>query len=189
MTTYLVLTCSRMCMSSPRHDALVQYEAALFCGDFNFDSTKNFGDWRPRAISLHAFAMATADAKAPQSAALAGHPDSKEDGTNLENKVLGKVLPEYTDCWSVLRPTEAGHTFDGSSNPHVHDAQERMRYDRVLVRGMAPVAISMLGERPAAGKGDAATVREGKTAPEALAASCPPSDHYGLCATVQFMRS
>ena len=76
----------------------------------------------------------------------------------LENDVLGRALPGYVDAWPALRGNEPGHTFDGETNPHVADADECMRYDRVMSRGAEVLTIRMLGVR-----GEAS-----------------PSDHYGL---------
>ena len=43
-------------------------------------------------------------------------------------------MPWLGDQWPVLRPGERGATFDGPQNPIcVHDPQEVMRYDRVLL--------------------------------------------------------
>ena len=100
-------------------EALQGYSQAILCGDFNFDSNQNWGDWRRAA------------AHPPQS---------------LENDVLKYILgEEYVDAWPALRPGEAGLTFDGGINPHVSDGQECMRYDRVMVRGMTPESIDLLG--------------------------------------------
>lgn len=121
-------------------DALKPYDRAVLCGDFNFDSTQNFGDWRPKRKDFEARWRATQD---------------------LENSVLARVLPDYVDVWPAIHPDKPGHTFDGGRNPYVADANERMRYDRFMARGVEPVAIEMLGA--------------GEHQPT-------PSDHYGLCA-------
>ena len=138
--------------------ALAGYEKAVLCGDFNFDSTQNFGDWRtvpprpPRPMREEE----EDDDDEPYAGPVRVEPE-------LENAVLGRVLGEgYVDAWPALRPEEPGHTFDGEANPHVADPEERMRYDRVMVRGVAPVSIKMLG-----------------------VGAEPPSDHYGLCAEVR----
>lgn len=113
---------------------------ALLCGDFNFDDTKTFGDWLQRW---------------PQRA-----PDE------LENNVLSEVLPEFVDVWREVHPDDPGYTFDGTTNPVVRTRQERMRYDRVMLRGgeagLQPQAIAMLGTQPRDDRGSR------------------PSDHYGL---------
>ena len=138
-------------------DALQPHAHALLLGDFNFDSTQNFGDW----------------------CAIPPRPPRLSQGARrLENGVLADVMCDYLDVWPALRPAEAGHTFDGGSNPHVGDPHERMRYDRVMTRGVTPVEISMLGERP---RGPS----EGEVAAEGSEAGPVPSDHYGLCAILQ----
>ena len=113
------------------------FSNAVLCGDFNFDSTQTWGDWRPGAR--------------PRPAA------------ELENHVLARALPDFVDVWPLLRPEDAGITFDGASNPCVHDRAERMRYDRIVLKQPArvaaaspgsllrPVAIEMSAE-PLAGK-------------------------------------
>ena len=45
-----------------------------------------------------------------------------------------------------MRGAELGLTFDGAINPYVQDPGERMRYDRVMAKGLRPVHIEMLGE-------------------------------------------
>ena len=84
--------------------------------------------------------------------------------------MLLECLPEYVDAWPCVRGTDApGHTFDGATNPHVADPDECMRYDRVMLRRLAPLSIDMLGARA----GEATTV-------------VTPSDHYGLSCAVRF---
>ena len=150
-------------------DALAPYERAILCGDFNFDSTQNFGDWRkipPRPP------RPTREDDDSDEEEYKG-PIRQDAASMLENRVLAEVLgDDYVDCWPALRPGEPGHTFDGASNRHVRDAHECMRYDRVMARGMQPLEISMLG-----------VAKEQQ--PDALL----PSDHYGLCAVVERVRS
>ena len=59
---------------------------------------------------------------------------------------LARLLPHFVDAWPVVRGAEPGLTFDGANNPYVRDPDERMRYDRVMVRGLRPARIEMLGE-------------------------------------------
>lgn len=95
---------------------------SVLCGDFNFDDTKTWGDWRQSSPAV---------------------PPEK-----LENHVLQEVLPEFADTWREARPEEPGHTFDGTLNPACcHDPEERMRYDRILAsrRGLTTTAASLLG--------------------------------------------
>lgn len=97
-------------------------DRAVLCGDFNFDASQNWGDWR--------------------------RPSSTERET-LENDVLEEVLPEFCDTWKLLFPDDYGYTFDGADN-HVciNDPDERMRYDRVLCKGAKPTQITRLGLDP-----------------------------------------
>jgi len=149
-------------------EALAPYEQAVLLGDFNFDSSCNYGDWR--AIPP----------RPPRPS-----PDSDDDDRHsmtpqraiLENTVLAAVLPEYVDAWPALHPDQRGCTFDGRRNPYVADPEETMRYDRVLVRGMAPTAIVMLGERPPS----TATT----PAPASRQSTLVPSDHFGLCVELE----
>jgi len=182
-----------------RH-ALEGYEAAILCGDFNFDATQNWGDWRevpPRPPRPTHPLDEDSDSEA-----YAGPVPPPADDTRLENGVLARELgSSYVDAWPALRPTEAGHTFDGATNPYVAEEEECMRYDRVMVRGMRPLSIAMIGDgavralrqaeaessgagagaEPADGAGGAAERRECPPAPPAVV----PSDHFGLCATVE----
>lgn len=101
------------------------YKNALLVGDFNFDATKTYGDWRRKA--------------------------PKVDPAFLENAVLAKVLPSWIDAWPVIKGLDdPGFTFDGATNPKcVRDRQEQMRYDRIMVKGdcqNALSSISMLGQ-------------------------------------------
>lgn len=116
---------------------------AILCGDFNFDSSQNWGDWRKKK--------------------------SGGKHTGLENAVLAAVVPDFVDAWPALRPRDPGLTFDGSCNPHVRDADERMRYDRVLARGMRPTDASVLGT----------------TSPPVVEGGLLPSDHFGLRVDLQ----
>lgn len=114
---------------------------AVLCGDFNFDSTQNYGDWCRRSRAKHA---------------------------SIENDILQEVLPEFTDMWQHLHPEDPGYTFDGIDNPIcVRDPEERMRYDRVLSKGLIPTEIVRLGMEPINDWG------------------LKPSDHYGLCADLE----
>jgi len=120
---------------------LQEREGAVLCGDFNFDDEKTWGDWRLPEPALR-----------PE---------------ELENRVLGELLPDFADTWREVHPEDRGYTFDGEENPVcVRDRGERMRYDRLLARrgpgGLAPLAAELLGRGPI----DSSGMR--------------PSDHYGL---------
>jgi len=97
---------------------LEQEALSVLCGDFNFDSTQNFGDW-----------------------------NLSSDRQNLENDCLQSIMPNYVDAWPSLHPSsDPGLTFDGSRNPFVPQKQERMRYDRVLVsKGVELLSMSVIG--------------------------------------------
>lgn len=146
--------------------------AAVLCGDFNFDATRHWGEWRERgAERVQNFGPRSMPpgAAAPPAEAEAATASSRvgfrlPEREPLENAALPTLLPGYVDAWAALRPDELGYTFDGAANPHVRDREERMRYDRVLVSpGLEPTAVAMLGT-------------------EALLV---PSDHFGLCVEVR----
>lgn len=89
--------------------ACLNAPTSVLCGDFNFDSSANF-ESRHRALRL---------------------------GEELENCILGRLLPFHKDVWVTLRPEEKGFTFDTINNQMVGamkgaNYQERMRYDRVM---------------------------------------------------------
>ena len=65
--------------------------------------------------------------------------------------MLARALPEFVDAWAAVFPNNRGFTFDGATNTWVRDSQERMRYDRVMVRRSLgrPVAAERLGTMPA----------------------------------------
>jgi len=95
---------------------------SILCGDFNFDDTKTWGDWKQQEPA---------------------HPPQE-----LENHVLLEELPGHLDCWREVNPQEPGYTFDGKANPiNCHDPEECMRYDRVManVAGFMPKAATLLG--------------------------------------------
>lgn len=123
---------------------------AVLCGDFNFDSSQTWGDWRKRRPF---------------------EPPPPIAPNLLENAVLAAVLPDFVDTWAAVHPNDPGLTFDGGTNPHCRDAQERMRYDRVMAKGLRPMAAAMLGVRANALGGHAGRAGDG---------SVVPSDHYGV---------
>ena len=90
----------------------------VLCGDFNFDSVQEWGDWRT---------------------------SRSRTAAELENSCLGVLLPRFTDAWAALHPDERGITFDGACNPYVREPREIMRYDRVLVSGAELVGATLLG--------------------------------------------
>jgi len=110
--------------------ALEEHTRSILCGDFNFDETQTWGDWRR------------------------DFRDGPAHGPGeLENEVLHEVLPQFSDTWRELWPNDPGYTFDGKLNGAcVSDSQERMRYDRVLARsapgGLVPKTAKLLGMDP-----------------------------------------
>lgn len=102
--------------------ALAPFDSAALIGDFNFDATRSWGDWR--------------------------RSEPARGRAALENTVtLRANLPGWVDSWAALRPEDPGLTFDGEANPAcVRDPHERMRYDRVMTRGaITPRAVTLLG--------------------------------------------
>ena len=104
-------------------DKLQANEKAIICGDFNFDSSQNYGEWQ-----------------------------DKTSQSSLENDVLEKVCVDYIDVWPHLMGDEKGFTYDGLTNPECCFDQllkakqhERMRYDRVLIKGLIPKHTELLG--------------------------------------------
>lgn len=116
---------------------------AVLMGDFNFDATRTWGEWRDEDM-----------ARKPH---------------KLENAGLARLLPHFVDAWPAVRGAEPGLTFDGANNPYVRDPGERMRYDRVMARGLRPVRIELLGEPDLSLPAEENPV---------------PSDHFGLYATL-----
>ena len=164
----------------------------VLCGDFNFDSCQNWGDWKQSWKKLRVAGDGGKIHKRPSSM------DRRASGLPLlENEVLSNVLGDaYVDAWPSLRPEEAGLTFDGGINPHVADGEEQMRYDRVMVRGLGLRSIDLLGLAAAQEHHRRRLKRcEGvdETAGSAGAAGhdgdddhdvVVPSDHFGLCAVL-----
>jgi len=127
--------------------------SAVLCGDFNFDSEQEWGDWRT--------------------------PRPRRAAADLENTALKTVLPQFSDAWPTLYPNERGLTFDGERNPYVRDSGERMRYDRVMVRGPTPLRAQLLGVM----LGDDGV--EARTLGASTEGNVVPSDHYGVCVDLQ----
>ena len=114
-------------------ERLKDYPMAVFCGDFNFDSTKSYGDW------------------------------VKRPPMELENIVLQKEMPDFIDswaflkhrndvsegyCWNVLEnDVDPGYTIDGVSNSkYIKNINKQMRYDRVMAKGLIPKSIEVVGK-------------------------------------------
>ena len=91
----------------------------------------------------------------------------------LENEVLKRELPNFTDVWPMLYPEKKGYTFDSTSNRNI-GKYERMRYDRVLLANarsetpaLVPLTMRLIGTDPVPGL------------------DRQPSDHYGLLVTMK----
>jgi len=144
---------------------LAPYARAVLCGDFNFDARQKWGAWRKRPPPMPPHVPG----------ALAAPPLRPAAPAVLENSVLLELLPSFTDAWAALHGAARDdddamyYTFDGAHNPHVHDPGERMRYDRVMLKGLTPASFALLGT-----PGSAAVV---------------PSDHYGICVEARWVES
>lgn len=155
---------------------------SVLCGDFNFDSDRNFRD----------------------------------DGRPLENDILNGVMPLYKDVWLQLHPPASGKTYDTEVNLMLPRKEERMRYDRIMLRGMpiqltssfskvlrssthtqefVPEEISLLGTAPLGFNlpvpgeeenhssvmgNEQPSLLDAFTTPEKKARPVFPSDHFGL---------
>jgi len=167
---------------------------AVLCGDFNFDSSMTWGDWK--------LGRGRGNSKSKQGKRPPRPPEE------LENRVLAEEMPDWVDAWPAIHGDvgsggDPGITFDGRTNPAcVHDRDERMRYDRIMVKGgevADDVASSKAEESKATGR-KAENVWEGDGAKNRSVSSSPlllenivmigtepldetgvkPSDHYGL---------
>jgi len=102
---------------------LSSFPSAILCGDFNFDSTRNFEE-----LTLGI---------------------SKSVNRKLENDNLKQAIPLYVDLWSQFYPNEKGYTFDSEVNTMINQ-YEQMRYDRVMLRSSEwiPSSIRLIGTDP-----------------------------------------
>lgn len=116
---------------------------ALLVGDFNFCSYRSWEEGRLLER------------------------EGRANDSPLENQVLGRHLPDFTDLWPELHPDEKGYTFDSARNGVVR-RYEQMRYDRVMAKlgdgGWRAVSMEMLGTEPIQGQEE----------------WLRPSDHFGL---------
>ena len=138
---------------------LKNFPRAVFCGDFNFDATKTYGDWNRAKKNLSPF----------------------KSFENLENHVLNQELGHlnFVDTWDFLKtsagaePLDLGLTFDGFTNPGlVQDRDERMRYDRIMATGLEPIKIDVIGKETLTFDQD----------PTGTDLNVKISDHYGVVA-------
>lgn len=88
-----------------------------------------------------------------------------------------RIEARYTDLWTALRPGEAGYTEDTDVNRMrlLHKSREKqVRFDRILLRpadrGWRPRSIRRIGTGPVSAD-----------EPDLF-----PSDHFGLCAELQW---
>jgi endonuclease/exonuclease/phosphatase (EEP) superfamily protein YafD len=165
---------------------------SVLCGDFNFDDTQEWGDWRTQR------AEGWGGRGGGGGGGLASISSSPR---RLENEVLSEVFgASFVDQWPFLRPGERGATFDGGTNPQcVRDSLEVMRYDRMMLSTGATArelstpfqALASLRNRARSlfsGDGDASTgplqwqgERIQMLGTDAInEIGIKPSDHYGL---------
>ena len=108
------------------------------------------------------------------------------------------LLNPSVDTWAALRQSEPGKTFDGQSNPVcVHDRDERMRYDRIMLKSRTVVPTGGGGGGLAAWWRQVRGVDEGPSAAWTAASidmvgtepindwNLKLSDHYGLVLEVR----
>lgn len=144
-------------------EALRPHSTAILCGDFNFDATKTWGDWRKGA-----------------------KPRPCEE---LEHHVLAAELPDWIDTWPALMGEEDhGYTFDGTNNPAcVRDPQEQMRYDHIMIKpsgSLEPLNICMVGTTPIDPTLVETLDRSAKLELADRVHMLKPSDHYGVLVTL-----
>ena len=174
---------------------------AVLCGDFNFDDVQEWGAWRQNGkacFGSEASGEASSEASGEASpfaaslAAVASGASSKAAAAvktaPLENAVLSEVACAFADAWLQLRPGERGATFDGQTNPAcVHDRQEVMRYDRVMLKADGAGSAGSSWLRWALGAPRSPWVAQRidmlgteDVTGEGLPQGLKPSDHYGL---------
>jgi len=169
--------------------ALARYLNAVLCGDFNFDDTQEYGDWHRAKVG---FGQGSGQG-GPEAAT-----EYRRDPSKVENSVLARRTPKFVDTWAALRPSEPGKTFDGQSNPVcVHDRDERMRYDRIMLKSRTVVPTGGGGGGLAAWWRQVRGVDEGPSAAWTAASidmvgtepindwNLKMSDHYGLVLEVR----
>ena len=97
---------------------------AVLAGDFNFDDTQEWGDWRQAPVTLEEATRLLAEADGCRQGQQAR---PIRPAHELENRVLDEVMTDFADVWPLLRPGERGATFDGGANPVcVTDSDEVM---------------------------------------------------------------
>lgn len=148
---------------------------AVLAGDFNFDDTQEWGDWREAPVTLEEATRLLAEADGCRQGQQAR---PIRPAHELENRVLDEVMTDFADVWPLLRPGERGATFDGGANPVcVTDSDEVMRYDRVLLR--APRGAARCDSLDAAARWVAQDIS--MVGVEAInTEGVRPSDHFGL---------
>jgi len=174
------------------HNVMNRTNLSVLCGDFNFDSDRNF----------------------------------RNDGRPLENNILTSVMPLFKDVWLQLHPLCSGKTYDTEVNLMLQGKEERMRYDRIMMRnepirrstevlspstdgcfvaadvsllGTAPLGCNLLpacevinrtdsvaSDERAATRSDEPCVLDAFSTPEKKGRPIFPSDHFGLHAVFIF---
>eukprot|EP01052_Picozoa_sp_SAG31_P020149 SAG31_NODE_1502_length_8080_cov_131.725849_7_plen_268_part_00 len=151
---------------------------AVLCGDFNFDSRRN---WSAHYTCALDGVQTATDAQGPSAGGQPAcgtpehRPDRAPDGddSELDNDCLAQILPGWTDLWPMLRPAEPGFTFDSERNSNAavsffgQPKYEQMRYDRILISPPLTSTVS----------GAAVELIGTAVCPES---QCPPSDHFGV---------
>ena len=105
--------------------------------------------------------------------------------------MLARTLPDWVDTWAALRNGEEGKTFDGRTNSACRDAEERMRYDRLMLKSAARPSPGgswwqRLTQRRAGAAWVAAGIEMVGTEP-INDMGLKPSDHYGLVLDVTWV--
>ena len=106
--------------------------------------------------------------------------DDREEGL-IESRLSGG----WRDAWTLLRPGEAGHTYDAPANGMLFGGL-RKRLDRVVVRSesYAPAGIEMVGREAIAG---AFYTKEDRYRGGSKQLPVLPSDHFGLVYRARFV--
>jgi len=142
-------------------EILKNHDTAILTGDFNFDSDINY--------SQHLKKCKIAEESNSNPSDIRISLDEP-----LENDVVQRIFPDYSDVWKVLRPTERGYTFDSEKNTMLTN-YEQMRYDRILFKSkdsfLKTVDIKLIGT---------------ERIPEIQEETVFPSDHFGLELRLKF---
>ena len=95
------------------------------------------------------------------------------------------MSPGWADVWSVLRPAEAGYTYDAAENAMLGSWKQglRKRLDRIVFKSVdyEAASIKLVGTAPLAGQFYDKQYRNGG----ARRLPVLPSDHFGLLCTLR----